>query len=74
MANLYEVTEKLAAIKLMIVSEQEARPELSQTPDGTAPVYWPTTVHGKSGMYSEEEYQKLLKRTPGGKDAIPPAA
>jgi len=72
MTNLYEVTEKLSVIKQMIASERTARPELAETPDGTAPVYWPNTIHGKSGMFSEEEYQRLVNRTPGGKDVIPP--
>jgi hypothetical protein len=74
MTNLYEVTEKLSAIKQMIASEQVARPELAETPDGTAPVYWPNTIHGKSGMFSEAAYQKMIESTPDGKDPVPSVA
>jgi hypothetical protein len=74
MTNLYEVTEKLSAIKQMVVSEQEARPELSQTPDDNPPVYYPNTIHGKTAMFGEEEYQRMVSRSPDGKDPVPPAA
>lgn len=63
MANLYEVTEKLTAIKAMIASEQKARPALSKTPDGKPPAYYPNTVHGKSGMLEFDTYKN---------DPIPP--
>lgn len=67
MTNLYEVTERLAAIKQMIISDQKARPELAETPDNNHPAYWPNTIHGKSGMYRDDVAGKNRKES-GGTD------
>lgn len=58
----------------MIISEQKARPELSKTPDAIPPVYYPTTIHGKTGVFGEEEYKQMVSRSPGGKDPVPSVA
>jgi hypothetical protein len=66
MANLVNAVNTLDRIKKMVDMHYWKRADsIEQTPDGRPPVYWPITIHGKTGMMQDDRLKKI--------DPTPPA-